>query len=106
MAMVAGLTSCGLPLTSITVGVAIAFFQIAVVCFVVDVAIGLPDGLAGLLVERDHVLLVEAVEGQDQQVAEENRRRGRPAVVIAGQVATSPKDFAGLHIETGSAGLP
>ena len=35
----------------------------------------LPHGLAGVLVERDDVLVIAAVEVHDQQVAEQDRRR-------------------------------
>ena len=60
--------------------------------------------LPGLLVERDDVLHVAAVEVHDQQVAEDNRRRARAAEVIALEIAALPDHLAGLRVERRRAG--
>src|SRR5439155_7699418 len=50
-------------------GRAVALHHVAVVAAVGEVAVGLPHGFPGGLVERGDVLNVVAVEDQDQQVA-------------------------------------
>ena len=65
-----------------------------------------PHGLAGVLVERDDVLVVAAVEVHEQQVAEEDRRRAGAAKVIALEVAALPEHLPRLGIDRGGAGRP
>ena len=59
----------------------------------------LPDRLSGLLVERDDVLDVAAVEVHEQQVPEDDRRRPGAAKVIALEIAARPQHLAGRGVE-------
>ena len=99
--------SSGWPPTSMMCGVAKALrkspsafgLPSAAEVLEVDRARRLPHGLAGVLVERDDVLHVNAVEVHDQQVAEEDRRRAGAAEVIALEVAPLPEHLAGARID-------
>src|SRR2546430_12953351 len=62
-----------------------------------------PDRFAGLLVQRDHELMVAPVEIDDEQTTVKNRRRTGAAVMVADEVTPFPKDFAGLRLEAGCA---
>ena len=62
-------------------------------------AIRFPDRLAGLFVERDMVLQIGAVHGQDQQVLERDRRRRRAAVMAAAQIVPLPKHLARFRVQ-------
>ena len=62
-------------------------------------AVGLPDGPAGLLVERNEVLDVHAIHGQDEQVLEQEEGRARAAIVPTGQIGSFPQHFAGLRVQ-------
>ena len=68
-----------------------------------DVAVCLPDRVAGFLVERDDVLLVNAVEREDHEILEEHDRGGGAAVVAAGEVVALPEDFTRRGVEAGGA---
>src|SRR5208282_2044929 len=85
-------------------GRGVSLLDVAVVRWIVDVAISFPDGLAGGLVQGDKVLQVETVEREDEQVAVQDRRRAGSAVVVARQIAPLPEDRARRGVETGSAG--
>ena len=60
-----------------------------------------PHRLARVLVERDDVLMIAAVEVHQQQVAEQDRRRTRTAKVVALEVAALPDHLARLGIDRG-----
>ena len=92
------------PLTSIRPCRAVGLLDVAVVRAVVDVAVLLPDRLARVLVERDHVLIVKPVEGHDQQVADQDRRRAGSAEMVALQVGPRPQRLAGGGVDARSAG--
>ena len=66
-------------------------------------ASGLPDGLASPLVEGDGVLEVDAVQRQDQQVLEDDRRGRRAAEMTARQVGALPKHLGRAGVEAGRA---
>src|SRR5439155_1493184 len=57
---------------------------------------------AGLLVERDDILHVHAVHRQDEQVAEQDRRRAWPPIVPAGKVVALPDYLAARRVEARS----
>src|SRR5262249_1264467 len=71
-------------------GRAVRFLQVAVVLLVLKIAVGLPGGLARVLVQGDDVLQVIAVVGHDQQVLVNDRRRAGAAPVVARQVTAFP----------------
>ena len=52
-----------------------------------------PERFAGVLVEGDDILDVDPVEGDDQPVLEQNRRRRRPAKMVAVQIPPGPEDL-------------
>ena len=69
----------------------------------VDRAVGFPDRFAGQLVERHDVLHVASVDVKNQQLAEQNRRRAGPLVMIAFEIAPRPEHGAAGRIQTGRA---
>src|SRR5207249_3841345 len=71
--------------------------------FEINRAFPLPDRFAGLLVQRDHELMVAPVEIDDEQSPVKNRRRTRAAVMVADEVMPFPKDLACLRFEAGCA---
>ena len=81
----------------------VSLLKITVVRVVVDVTVGLPDGMAGVFVEGDHILHVDAVELNDQQIAVQNGRGGGAAEMIADKIAALPQFFTSLSVEAGGA---
>jgi len=70
---------------------------------VIDRAIGLPDGLARVLVQGDDVLDIASVDVDQEQVLEQDRRRTGALVMIAIQVAARPEDSARCRVQAGRA---
>lgn len=79
------------------------FADVAVEGAEVDRAVGFPDRLAGQLVERHDVLHVASVDVKDQQLAEQDRRRAGPLVMIALEIAPRPKHGPAGRIQAGRA---
>ena len=82
---------------------AVGLAKIAVAVAEVGRAVGLPDRLARLLVQRDDELHVDAVHVEDQQVVDQHGRGARPAEVVAMDVAAAPKHLAAGRVEAGGA---
>ena len=80
-------------------GSAVGFFPVAILGAVVDFAIGFPNGLAGVFIEGNEVLVVEAIHAEDQEVAEEDGASPSTSVVVARQIPSFPKDRCVLGIE-------
>ena len=85
-------------------GGGIGLLGVAIGRAVVDVPILAPHGLAGRLVEGDHILQVETVEGHDQQVAVDDGRRAGTAEVVAGKILAGPENLSRFGVEAGGAG--
>ena len=82
-------------------GRAVSLLHVAVIGAVVDGAIGLPERLAGGLFEGHDILVVEAVEVDEEPVLPGDRRGAGATVVVAGKVLPAPEDLAGGRIEAG-----
>ena len=65
-----------------------------------------PERLAGLLVQRDQILQIHPIHGQDQHALEKHRRGSRATVMAAGQVLPLPQDLVRRGVEAGRAVAP
>src|ERR1043166_3624131 len=59
-----------------------------------DGPVGFPSRLAGLLVERDVILQIRAIECKDEKILKQNRRGRWSTVMAATQIFALPKNFA------------
>ena len=66
-------------------------------------ACGFPDFFPRAFVERDDVLLIDAVAVDDQQVLPENGRTAGTVLVLDAQRAVAPQHFAGFDVEASDA---
>ena len=78
-------------------------FALGIKISVVSGACGFPDRLASIFFQGSHILLVDAVEGQNDQVFMEQWRRTWAAEVACVDVATLPDFFARSGVEAGCA---
>jgi len=66
-----------------------------------DRAVSVPDRLAAARIQRGHILPVNPVEGQDQQVAVQDHRGARPTVMAARKILALPDHGAALRVQAG-----
>src|SRR5262249_8055253 len=77
--------------------------DVAVVRRILDGALFFPDGLAASLVKSHDILLVVPVKKQEHVLPENNRRRARSAMVVAGEIAAEPQDLARCRVQAAGA---
>ena len=63
----------------------------------------LPNRLAIGFVQGDNVLLIAAINVEDQQVSHGGQRRARPHFVVTIEVAAGPEHLAGFGVQAGGA---
>ena len=73
------------------------------VAAVVDRTVGFPDGPAGVFVQSDDVLHVAAIDVDEEQVLEQDRRRTGAFVMVAIQVAARPQNSAARRVQASRA---
>ena len=71
---------------------------------VVNTALRFPNRIAGLLVHRDHELVIGPIEVDDEKILVDDGRRARAAEMVADKVPAFPDDFPGIRFEAGGVG--
>src|SRR5262245_38750268 len=77
----------------------ISLLVVAVIGAVLDLPVHLPLRFAARLLQRDHVLLVEAIEDEVEQLAVSNRRGTGAAEVVALQIGAFPEHLSARGVD-------